>query len=767
MRVFPTASTPVGRRRVTTRGRRRGRTAAIATVVAVGLSVGLATPAMAGPAPTSSAGPSHPAASSPWSTADYRPTPGDWSPYVLAPSGHTVDPTSVLFAQSRGGSITGTPQAAIAGRGSVTLTSGSAGTAATSPLLALDFGKEVGGEVKVHVTSSTATAPTLHVCFSESKAEMALTPTQNNGEAAYAPGCDTANIFNGFGSAPYTYDSDSHTLAFDTGKLPATVQDAQIRGGFRYVTFFVTGPGAVTFDKVSLDYLASPNEKNPADYKGWFLSSDNELNKIWYAGAYTVQMDTWLSDTAKSWPYADGEPDSADAQIPYADPSQEVILDGAKRDRVVWQGDLAVEAPVTYLSTGDTAAVDNSLTSLAKQQLPDGYVPAESLVGPHNTGEERTYGEYVTWFVNNMYDHWLYTGDRSYLSANWTGLQEAMTWLGQQRDSTGLISFAASGSCGHYGYTDCGHETYVNSLYVQNLHQMATLAGAMHSSSAMAAAYGSQATAVSSAINAQLWDPSTGAYRLSTETPTVYPQDANATAVLTGVASGAQATRALAYLKAKNWSTDGSLSVSPSTPGGPQAPNYEPLPSGFEATARLDSATTASQDLGEQLIKTYWGGQLAQDPGSTFWEKAATDGTPGLGDFTSLAHGWASTPTVALTQQVLGVTPTSGGYATFSVAPRPGTVSWSEGSVPTPHGSIAASWRKSASQFALTVSVPRSTSATLAVPSSASATVTLDGHVVWAHGRSVGHSGAAFASGSVSVAGVGAGTHRLVSATRR
>src|SRR3954465_12827400 len=55
----------------------------------------------------------------------------------------------------------------------------------------------------------------------------------------------------------------------------------------------------------------------------------------------------------------------ADAQVPNADPNQEVIFDGAKRDRIVWQGDLAVQAPETYLSSDDASAVDNALSSRA------------------------------------------------------------------------------------------------------------------------------------------------------------------------------------------------------------------------------------------------------------------------------------------------------------------------------------------------------------------------------------------------------------------
>ena len=54
-----------------------------------------------------------------------------------------------------------------------------------------------------------------------------------------------------------------------------------------------------------------------------------------------------------------------------------------------------------------------------------------------------------------------------------------MAWLEASATTPGLIAFAASGSCGHYGYSDCGHETYVNALYKRNLDELATLARAL------------------------------------------------------------------------------------------------------------------------------------------------------------------------------------------------------------------------------------------------------------------------------------------------
>jgi hypothetical protein len=730
---------------------RRALTLSIAAAAAAALAVplGMATGAHAAPA-------------SPWTGDAYTPHPNQWQPYVLAPDSHVVTPVAAS-ADPRGGSVQGDPNAVVSGKKTVRLVS--SGDRTTSPLLTVDFGKEVGGKIQVAVPATSANPPALHVCFSESRLFMALHPQDNNGEAAHAPGCDTANIWNGYPGVQYTYDSDSHVLTIMNG----TATDDQLRGGFRYATFFLDGAGWMDLGAVSLHFGAAPKQADPAAYPGWFLSSDNALNKIWYAGAYTVQMDTWMSDTAKSWPYQQGEADHADAQVPDADPNQEVIFDGAKRDRIVWQGDLAVQAPVTYLSTDDVAAVDNSLSSLAAQQLPDGYVPAESLVGQHNRDEIRTYGEYVTWFVYNHYEHWLYTGDRAYLDKWWPQLTKAMAWLESVRaqDPQGLIAFGPVGSCGHYGYSDCGHETYVNALYVRNLEQMVALAKA-RGDATDAATYADRAGAVKSAINAQLWDDKVGAYRLSREIPDAYPQDANATAVLTGVADADQATRAMAYLRRTSWSRFGALTVSPSTPNSSINPFYEPLPSGFEASARLqlDDPTGLAQESSFDLMRKFWGYQLSQDPNSTFPEKLNLSGQPGIAQFTSLAHGWAAAPTTILSTQVLGVAPTGAGFSSYDVVPHPGDLTWAQGRVPTPGGAITASWRATNGGFDLQVGSPSGTTGRLAVPTEGVANrVTLDGQEVWDGHQAVGGANATSDGSYVYVAGVGAGQHE-VEATR-
>lgn len=116
--------------------------------------------------------------------------------------------------------------------------------------------------------------------------------------------------------------------------------------------------------------------------------------------------------------------------------------------------------------------------------------------------------------------------------------------------------------------------------------------------------------------------------------------------------------------------------------------------------------------------------------GGTMWEKLAPDGTINGGG-TSLAHAWSTGPTPALTSYVLGVTPASPGYATWRIAPQPGSLRWAEGVVPTPHGGISVKWASSQAGFAIAIEAPRGTSGTVVLPKGAGRySVTVNGHPV-------------------------------------
>src|SRR5258708_1575301 len=67
-------------------------------------------------------------------------------------------------------------------------------------------------------------------------------PTRKRGGAACAPGCARATMWDGSPAQPYPWAPASHPLPLAGTPLPATLTDPQLRGGFRYLTLFLSSP---------------------------------------------------------------------------------------------------------------------------------------------------------------------------------------------------------------------------------------------------------------------------------------------------------------------------------------------------------------------------------------------------------------------------------------------------------------------------------------------------------------------------------------------
>ena len=117
-------------------------------------------------------------------------------------------------------------------------------------------------------------------------------------------------------------------------------------------------------------------------------------------------------------------------------------------------------------------------------------------------------------------------------------------------------------------------------------------------------------------------------------------------------------------------------------------------------------------------IRSSWGDMLRRGA-TTWWEKFnpawpddmkwALDQTAYL----SLCHGWSSGPTTYLTENVLGVRPTSAGFATAEIAPQLGDLQWAEGDVPTPGGVIHVRVERKAEKLRCEVKLPANVVATI------------------------------------------------------
>ncbi len=435
---------------------------------------------------------------------------------------------------------------------------------------------------------------------------------------------------------------------------------------------------------------------------GSFTSSDPLLNRIWSGSVLTA------SDMIAPGPLttdADGRP------CPIALPT--VILDGYVRDRCPYVGDLAVTGMTLLVSTPSAAPVLRSMILwFAQNQQADGAIPAS----PFDDGQS-VFFDYNAYWVDDLYDYVLYTGDLSLAREVWSNLVQLMdVWYPAQAGPDGLLV----NSLGSFDYAYIPRSgtvvAYYNAGYVWALRLAATIATWLGDDS-QASAWRARIAPAAPAFSAAFWDASVGAFKDSSVGPVVHPEDGNAFAILAGLASRRQARSALDYL---TWhdnepygATIADNDVWDGYPWGFQASQrVYPFMSYFEVLARY---AVGFDQSALDLIEREWGNMVDNGPVSTMWEDVGAGGTAPLGPVPSWDHGWSSGAAPALTSEVLGVTPASPGFSSFDARPHPSNLAWARGVVPTPNGPIAFSWTRSGDVFSATVDSPVPGSITLPV----------------------------------------------------
>ena len=435
--------------------------------------------------------------------------PGAWakeSPFSYSPASRTLAPIRV---QGTSGTVT-SPQNVLTGM--PTRLSG------TNSFIVLDFGKEVGGLLTLSFSGASSTGQQLGLAFSESSQYVGKLSDSSNGGG----GADGAIYANVSGAGTYTMPAD------------------KLRGGFRYVTLFLTSAGWIDLNGVSLNFTAAPGKANPRDYANSFSSNDELLNRLWYAGAYTVQTNTIEPHQGRVWgPPATGWQNNATIGV-----GTSVLVDGAKRDRTIWPGDLGISLPSQYASTNDTVSTRNALTTLYQHQQSSGEL---QYAGP----EVNAYGSdtYHTWTLIGTSSYYTYTGDKTWLDSVWGPYKSAMGYILTKVNGNGLLNVTAPNDWarGNQG----GENIEANAILYGALLGGAQLADAQNDS-ANASSWRATAARLKTAVNSRLWNPTVGLYR-DNPTSTLYPQDGNSLAVWYGLTDGPAKNASIARTLATRW----------------------------------------------------------------------------------------------------------------------------------------------------------------------------------------------------------------------
>jgi alpha-L-rhamnosidase len=722
----------------------------------------------------------------------------DWRSYVESNDAAALTPVSATST----GDVTN-PQALTAGGSGVTTLTYTAGQ--TPPIVILDYGKEVGGLPYFNVSSvspaSSATSVDLKAGYSEVlKYLLGTSPSTTLSTAATAgeTNIKVASVTNFAVGQPLTVDAGAGaeqvtltgvgtagsggtgltfapalTLDHASGAVASTtakpvVGDANgnngvgtdgrrtdtftvtpasanttvgnavtaVQGGERYQAITLNTPGTVVLSAAGIK--AEFNNLGADAYKGYFVSSDDTLNKIWYDGVYTTQTDDVpIGGVCSSA--------TACSQAP-------TILDGAKRDRRPWSGDLSVEGRTLFDSLGFNAGgsdyIRDTIGGFGSSPSANGEICGQTsnwVSYPASKVSCSVYSpSYSMYYPINLAEYYLYSGDTAFATSQYQVMKNELAYENSTIDpATGLSTASGrdwdfyDGSKGGSG-AQGGAAAATNMLSYQAHVNGAWLAGqlAAHDPnsadaatwSADAATWSSQAASLKSAINAHLFNESKGVYQLTstdngTHPATAVPQDANSQAIVFGVAPASSHAGILSYLQNSLWGTYG---PQPYSADAGYSTVISPFVSGYELDARFESGDTASALA---LTRNLWAPMVDKSGPfytGTLWEKLGQDGNI-TDSNASLAHGWATAPVSAFDSYLLGATPVDPGYSTWQVKPQPGDLGWAEGQVPTADGALAVKWAQNTGNgsFHMQVVSPSGTGGQVYVPLASADSVSL------------------------------------------
>ncbi|KAI0155313.1 glycoside hydrolase family 78 protein [Xylariaceae sp. FL1272] len=620
--------------------------------------------------------------------------PGVWDNNIFAPESRNVTPSTVWNLDS-GDQVATYPD-------TFDLQSDQTG-------VYLDFGKAVGGIATIEYTiTSTNGDGALGVAFSEAKNWTGRNSDSSNGGS-------------------YGTDGALYSNFTSTGDLTYTMPLDKVRGAFRYLTLFVLGTDvAVTINSVTVEISFQPTWSNLRAYQGYFHSNDDTLNKIWYSGAYTLQLDAIGGKEGRQWP-APATGWENNASLGSADTYS---VDGARRDRSLWPGDMGVSVPAAFYSTGDLVSVKNSLQALFDVQESDGglqFAGAPLFIGASSA-------TYHLWTMIGIYNYVLYSGDTDFLSSIWTKYVAAMDFITGKIDSNnGLLDVSSiSNDWGRINSTAyvAPAQMLLYRVYIASA-QLATWVG---DTSGYNTTWNAAADSFKTAVQDSLWDSNVGAFRDNTDSYFygLYPQDGNSLAVMFGLVGGtSDEAQGISSQLTQNWMDIGANC--PELPG-----EISPYISSLEIQAHL---LAGQPQRALDLIRTSWGWYLNNEFGtqSTMVEGYLINGTFGYrwdqgygGDFsyTSHAHGWSTGPVTALTERILGLSVTGMAGSEWTFTPAHGDLTSVEGGFTTSLGQFQASWFVSdgGCPVSYDVNTPDGTKGFLTIPQGAcTAEITVDG----------------------------------------
>ena len=374
----------------------------------------------------------------------------------------------------------------------------------------------------------------------------------------------------------------------------------------------------------------------PVTYLGSFrCPEDSALERIWHHSAYTLRLSL----------------------------QEGFVLDGVKRDRLPWMGDLLVALLANAYSFADRDVIAWTLTVLGRAGIATEHVNG--------------FLDYTLLWIISQDLYQLYFDDRPFLRREWPRIKAVVgTLIARSCDDTGFLLIDKERDRIFLDWIDEDTERYTAAqiMWWRALGAAATLASRMDDADAKEA-WASHQGRLRDSLSSQCQDNTSNGLWL--ESPHFLGKYSRHATMLAAV-----------------WKLNDYLSPQDSAVAVDRLLGPDLAPAGTPYMKILECLAIANLGRSEEAVErmhAYWGGMLDQNA-TTFWESFVHDNKDAYSMYgrswaKSLCHAWASGPLFFLPQVKLGIVPLKDGWTEWAFNPSIQTKKI-EQTVPTPNGLI-------------------------------------------------------------------------------
>ena len=483
-------------------------------------------------------------------------------------------------------------------------------------------------------------------------------------------------------------------------------------------------------DKVRLEYFQMTGERKPAGWDEYTCRGGQEMWDANFGRHTSFQVIKIMgyagklnpSDVRGIWAYCDADvagqfhcsnkllndiyemcERSARQNV-----QQGIISVDAQREQSPWLADSWNIGNVLLYNYRDTMMIDKVLRDYAAQQLTNGFIPACSpgirrADYPVPGQESRQIPEWAMYWPMLLWQQYLFSGDTALLHEMAPRLTRFLDWIKIYQNPMTKLLNPPGWRISEYAGGDMpggGYNIATACQYYENLRIAACIFSALGRTN-QSSEYYRQAEEVKTGINANLFN---GEYYFArTDRKKMFPL-ASAWALRYDLESAATRPEILTAIENAG----------------------KPNIGGYGGDAFYSGLLNAGG--GDFVVHDLVRYRPMLEENKANWESFQ------FGRNIEVNHAWTSYPAYLFQKYILGIQPTTGGFAAFDVRPETGGLSYAEGTVPTVKGTITTSWKKKSDrQFTLSVHVPANTCAAIYIPklSNGDFKITESGKLLW------------------------------------